>query len=164
MRQQAFRFLGRLIPCLFLLSQCGCGQNPPGPEDAIVVLDSSLNAPKDASCGLLVISEDPNIIWSRIRFQGGYGTQDELVKLFLAEAEKVTVTTGELAGGRAVLRGIENGKLWIVTAGLVPAGAERLLWSLPLPPSSGGTGTRELVLHRSNAALVLGPRDFPLVK
>jgi hypothetical protein len=162
---QTPRLLLLLIPCLALLTYGGCGRSTPGPVDLTVVLDSGMNlAGEGSATGLLVIDRDPNIIWSNVKFGRGYATQDELVQRFLVAVAGHVVATGELVDGRALLCGLGSDKYWVVTAGLVRVRQERLLWSLPLPPTPTGSGRRELVLHRSNVALALGPRDIPLSK
>jgi hypothetical protein len=159
------RFFLCLITVLYLLSYGGCGRSLPDAGAITVVLDSGLNlSGEEAATGLLVIDRDPNIIWSNVRLDGGYATQDELVESFLAAVDLHVVAKGELAESYALLHGLGIDKYWIITADLVRSGDERLLWSLPLPPVPENSTRRELVLHRSNVAMVLGPRDIPLSK
>ena len=147
--------------CLLLVLWLSCAQAGHKAGAASLQLDPGLAGIVTASqVPLIVIDRDPNLIWSVIGLEPDYAGMDDLVRKFLRSAHSSVVARLVLKSqGQTWLEELAPGHYWVTTDGLVSAGGERLLWSLPLTVDSLNTGSGELILHRSNAALVLGPED-----
>jgi hypothetical protein len=128
---------------------------------AVVRLDESLAARiAQANIELTVIAHDPNLIWCEVNLQPDYGAIDEQVGQFALALDSLAVARAALeTGHEAALNALPPGKYWVTTAGLVTVGDERLWWSLPLEIDSLATSPQILIMHRSNAAMVLGPEN-----
>ncbi|MBW7998151.1 MAG: hypothetical protein FVQ81_16595 [Candidatus Glassbacteria bacterium] len=164
MVSHAARKLTFQLICSTALVISACGPTGPGESELAVSFDPGLlERVGSAATGLLVIDEDPNIIWSRLKLESVFASQRELVDGFLAAAENSALARGRLDGTEPTkLGGLEPGCCWVITTDGIPDGEELLIWSLPAAVEPGPADNRELVLHRSNTALVYGTGDYAL--
>jgi len=148
-----------LVPLLLMHAFCSCNTGSPAADGTEIVAPQAMAAALDGT-RLLVTDTDPNIIWCNLKYGFEYGSRQELLENFLATVKKQSLAQCSFNNGRSLLKRLENGRYWIISAAPVPTDAgEQLLWSLPLVVRDGSTVPSKVVLHRSNAALVISARD-----
>ena len=138
-----------------------CREKDPSQSDIVARLGLSIiSAIHSQKITLLLVDEDPNVLYSLIKFERVYNSQDEL----MAELGRVLsgheVSRGVIGiKGSFVFQDISPGRYWLVTSEPVVAGDERFFWSHPVNIDIGD-GSQQVVLQRSNAAMILDSENI----
>jgi len=117
----------------------------------------SAEFPASGEVPLVVVAEDPDEIWSRLKIGAEFPDIDTLLTAFNTKIESAAVAKATLyAESAARIDGLAPGSYWVVSLQPVTVDGYRFFWSSPF---SLGEGNRplELVFQRSNASLVLNP-------
>jgi len=135
---------------------CLCLKTAPYASNIIVRLElSTLSAYHSHTIPLLLVDEDPNIVYSVIKFERAYTSQDELLSEFIRALAGYQVSQGEINHtGSFIFQDVSPGHYWVITSVPLVMENERLVWSHPVN-IGGGDRSQEVVLQRSNTAMVL---------
>jgi len=147
--------IGVLILILALF--CSCLKTAPSTSDLIVRLEpAKLSAYYSQTIPLALVDEDPNIVYSLIKFERVYTSQDELLSEFNQALASHQVSQGVIdRTGNFTFQDIPPGHYWVITSEPLVMEDERFVWSHPVK-IGGGDRSHEVVLQRSNAAMILG--------
>lgn len=141
---------------IFLALFCACLETAPSTSDLVVRLGlQSLSAYHSQTIPLVLVGEDPNIVYSLIKFKRVYASQDELLDEFNRALAGHRVSEGVISPtGSFIFRDISPGNYWVTTSKPLIMGNERLIWSHPVKIGAEDR-SREVILQRSNAAMIL---------
>ena len=147
-------FIEVLIIILALF--CSCLKTSPSTIDIIVRLElSKLSAYHSQTIPLILADEDPNIVYSLIKFERVYTSQDELLGEFNRALASHQVSQGVTkCTGSFTFQDISPGYYWVITSEPLVVEDERFVWSHPVK-IGGEDSSQEVVLQRSNAAMIL---------
>ena len=145
-----------IIPALF----CACLERSSSAGDIVVRLQlPALSDYQSQTIPLVLVDEDPNIVFCLIKLERVYASQDELLgEFFRALAGHLVCRGAVRLAGKFVFRDISPGHYWVITSEPVLAGDERLVWSHPVRIGEQDS-SQQIVLQRSNAAMVLDSAD-----
>ena len=138
-----------------------CHKTVSSTGDIIVRLEfPALSADHSQTIPLVLVDEDPNVIYSLIKFEMVYTSQDELLGEFNRALTAHRVSRGVITrAGSFIFRDLSPGRYWLVTSEPLVIEDERFVWSHPVN-ISGGDRSQEIVLQRGNAAMVLDSENI----
>jgi len=141
---------------LILALFCSCLKTALSTSDLIVRLElATLSAYHSQTIHLVLVDEDPNILYSLIKFERVYTSQDELLSEFNKALASHQVSQGVTdRTGNFIFQDISPGHYWVITSEPLVMEDERFVWSHPVK-IGGGDSSHEVVLQRSNAAMIL---------
>jgi len=145
-----------IIQALF----CACLERNSSAGDIVVRLQlPALSDCQSQTIPLMLVDEDPNIVFCLVKFERVYASQDELLGEFFRTLAGHQVCRGAVSrAGEFIFRDIPPGRYWVITSEPVLAGDERLVWSHPVRIGEQDS-SQQVVLQRSNAAMVLDSAD-----
>ena len=114
---------------------------------------TSLNPAKGTS--FLLIDEDPNVIFSRVKIELPGTDREVLFGAFRQAVENCSVDLGSAdENGSLTFRDVPQGSYWVINLDPVRMGDKRIIWAHPV--TVGEQEAPRLVrLKRSNAALFI---------
>ena len=138
-----------------------CHKTVSSTSDVIVRLEfPALSADHSQTIPLVLVDEDPNVLYSLIKFERVYTSHDELLGEFNRALAGHQVSTGVITRAESfIFRDISPGHYWLVTSEPLVMENERFVWSHPVNIGAGDR-SQEIVLKRSNAAMVLDSENI----
>ena len=133
-----------------------CAEKVPVSRDVVVMVEApglSLNPAKGTS--FLLIDEDPNVIFSRVKIEFPGADREALFGAFRQAVEGCSVDLGSAdENGSLTIRQVPPGSYWVINLDPVGMGDKRIIWAHPV--TVGEQEVPRLVrLERSNAALFI---------
>ena len=109
---------------------------------------------------LMLVDEDPNIVFCLVKFDAEYQSQDELLAEFIRALAGHQVSQGVITRNESfIFRDVSPGRYWLVTSEPLVIEDERFVWTHPVNIGAGDR-SEEIVLQRSNAAMVLDSENI----
>ena len=133
-----------------------CAEEVPISRDVVVMVEApglSLNPAKGTS--FLLIDEDPNVIFSRVKIEFPGTDREVLFSAFRQAVEGCSIDLGSAdENGSLTFRDVAPGSYWVINLDPVRMGDKRIIWAHPV--TVGEQEAPRLVrLKRSNAALFI---------